>query len=71
MSEERMESAGGKGVCSECGQAEFTWGRLLGADEGRVKFCPDGPFSLLVSTHEKVRVRRCNGCGNLQMFSEG
>ncbi len=71
MADERTETAGGQGVCSECGQAEFTWGRLLDADSRRVKFHPDGPFFTVLSTNKQIRVRKCDGCGNLQMFSEG
>ena len=67
MSQETVITA----TCSECGQTEFTWGRLLDAEGGKVKFHPDGPFFTLLSTNEQVRVRKCDGCGNLQLFSEG
>ena len=66
-----METVGSNGVCSECGQAEFTWGRLRDAEGGKIKFRPDGPFFTILSTDETIRTRKCDNCGNLQMFSEG
>ena len=57
-------------TCSECGQTEFTWGRLLDSDGRQAKFHPDGPFFSVLSTSEQIRVRKCDGCGQLQLFSE-
>lgn len=65
------ESESSAGVCSECGQTEFTWGRLLDSEGRQAKFHPDGPFFSVLSTSEQIRVRKCDGCGQLQFFSEG
>ena len=61
-------------TCPLCGREEFLWGRLVtqdGAFQDGMAFRPDGPFFTVVSTNERVRVRKCEGCGNLQLFSEG
>lgn len=61
----------GRAACLHCGSTEFTWGKLMDTrNGGSVAFRPDGPFFTVVSTNEKVRVRKCEGCGNIQCFAE-
>ena len=69
MAEEKVETAGGQGVCSECGQTEFTWGRLLDSEGHQTKFHPDGPFFTLLSTNEQVR--KCDTAGTCRCFPKG
>lgn len=56
-------------ACLYCGGSDFTWGALTNP-QGKLMFHPDGPFFTLVSTNEPVRARKCEGCGNIQCFSE-
>lgn len=58
-------------TCLYCGSTEFTWGKLIDPSSGRrIDFRPDGPFFTVVSTNENIRVRKCEGCGNIQCFTE-
>lgn len=61
----------GTAPCLYCGGTEFTWGKLIDPSSGgRIDFRPDGPFFTIISTNENVRVRKCEGCGNIQCFTE-
>jgi hypothetical protein len=55
-------------VCPCCGGSAFTWGALVNSNGGKPKFRPGGPWFTVTSTDEEVRVRKCAGCGNLQLF---
>lgn len=52
--------------CSVCGGAAFTWGETSRVDAGWLGFKPDGP-KLFVG--ERVYARKCNDCGNIQLFT--
>jgi len=61
----------GSSTCLYCGNTEFTWGKFTDTrNGGNVAFRPDGPFFTVVSTNENVRARKCEGCGNIQCFTE-
>ncbi len=61
----------GSSACLYCGSTEFTWGNLRDTYRGgKVAFRPDGPVFTIVSTNENVRARKCEGCGNIQCFTE-
>jgi hypothetical protein len=57
-------------VCHVCGGDQFTWGCAQGHQ--RLRFKPDGAGWLARNTifgGEKLRARRCNQCGNVQLFA--
>ncbi len=56
--------------CLICSGIDYVWGYLFGAAGAKVSFHPDGPMFSLRSTNESIRVRKCEGCGNIQCFSE-
>jgi hypothetical protein len=63
----------GRNTCHICGGTEFTWGSLhLGATVTEVEYM-DADMNALVGltgfgVTEKVRVRKCQKCQNIQLF---
>ena len=55
--------------CPICGASEYEWG-VLRADN--LFFEPRNPsfFAQLFKTTDKIRARKCENCGNVQIFAE-
>lgn len=60
--------------CSICGQTTFSWGRVqTKSEDEHLEFHSDGEgfFQHLVGLgHQPVQARRCDRCGNVQLFVE-
>ncbi len=60
-------------ACFVCGGDSFDWGDVQHPVNNTVVFVPDSGkpktfWTLEETTREPLRGRRCNGCGNVQMF---
>ena len=53
--------------CHICGSQEFTWGRSVCDDFGWLYFRPEGGSW---GDGEKLSIRKCNQCKNVQFFAD-
>lgn len=54
--------------CPICQQQSYTWGKI--ELHGRFIAFPDSPFWRRFLLPTNIPLRRCNACGNLQMFTD-
>jgi hypothetical protein len=52
--------------CPICGGTRFTWGKPLGKTYTRFRPADAG----LLSWGEPMEARKCNNCGNVQLFTK-
>ena len=53
--------------CHICGSQEFAWGRSVCDDFGWLYFRPEGGWR---GDGEKLSIRKCNQCKNVQFFAD-
>jgi hypothetical protein len=58
--------------CPFCGELSFTWGELREYKD--ITFKEDGSSKFLIlyglNRGDHINARRCNGCGNVQLFTK-
>ena len=72
MSKDAKEAGATAGTsCPLCGNSEFTWGRMRGHPVFPLKFMWDdaGVLKRCFAGGQTVKARRCDSCGNVQLFA--
>ena len=72
MSRDAQEAgAAARTSCPLCGRYIFSWGVMRGHPVFPLKFMGDdaGVLTKLVSGGQGIKARRCDSCGNIQLFA--
>jgi|688.fasta_scaffold672497_2 hypothetical protein len=72
MSKQSHEDAGSGNECNRClmcGNDRFTWGKAVGHYQQKFKSDDSGWITKnTVFGGQRIRARKCDACGNIQLF---